>query len=597
MSVRIKDLPALAAVDIDPAVDVLAIEDISANITKKVAVDDLLSKAVRPLTITRVAPNGSDSDGARGGNPFLTIQAAINATQDGDIIEIAPQIQPNNFYPENIVIPPARTVVILRGSRFGTLINPVLGSAITWFPTGTSAFLELQDIEVLTQDPNPGIYALNMTASLATVASAVRTTNALFSSAVIQQFRSVIMQFSEVLTLLLLSDCRDATIKSCRLSGLTTISYDGATANLTRGIHRIVGSQLTGLFLAGQPFVRVEPSTNIDFNSTISGAVDGVFTTHLSPGRDYAPNVFIRGDITSNLSLTCDPIQGPPNARNIFNLSNTKLGNVVIGCSGVDPNATIQADVRGSSIGGLLTAGPSTTIDARGATAFGGFVSTAPTGTIDRSTGSVLGIPINLTTTHIPINPPLPLGSDYHVVWTSRFEDTVGGPNFSVGTKTNTGFDLVRIISTHTSDTVFTAFTLNSIAAGTYHIPPGHSTTTGLDISGFVVAVEGELKSLRVRHLSGGPPNAGLFVSYIVLVTPIVGPTVQVATTGNVPADANVNISTPTINHIVQVGDLVQVAIVLPAPLGDFLTDISATLAGTYALPATTAVDVTFIRP
>jgi hypothetical protein len=50
-----------------------------------------VSPANPPVTVTYVAPNGSDTTGQRGNPlaPFLTLQAAVNAALDGDTIVVA----------------------------------------------------------------------------------------------------------------------------------------------------------------------------------------------------------------------------------------------------------------------------------------------------------------------------------------------------------------------------------------------------------------------------------------------------------------------------------------------------------------------------
>jgi len=400
-----------------------------------------------PITTTYVAPNGSDATGVRGdiGSPFRTIQAALNAAQSGDIIEISPNTG-GAPYAENVTVPPGRLKTTLRGSVAGVAIQPAANAALTFAPTVNGASLEVSDLLLSTSLG----FALDFTgASLPgpLFQSKVRVTNCVMSSAQFISGDDVLVQDSSVTGgFLTVNNCKKVRIRNSDLLTLS-LTYDGASALLDRGSYTIEGTTVTALVIAGQPVV--------DFaaGSTCLGTTSGGMNTFLAGPRDYAPNIGLHGRFAFAVTLEFAPTQGVPNAINKANLCSGEFEDAVT-CECSAPDANHQVDVKGNNASFLangLIAGESTTIDARDACIVGGLVG-ANGGIIDRTYGTALtatllaGVPVT-----VAINPPLP-----NLLYQVDVEVSSTATDVQVSNKTVNGYDLTSVAGATAVRSTFT---------------------------------------------------------------------------------------------------------------------------------------------
>lgn len=107
-------------------------------------------------TVTWVAPNGDNATGERGNvlRPFLTIQAAINACQDGDSIFVAP----GNYAPFSV--PPDKSLTIVgQGAPQQTRIVSELPGCV-WNPDDSAPHtLMLENLWIQNNLPGPAVIA------------------------------------------------------------------------------------------------------------------------------------------------------------------------------------------------------------------------------------------------------------------------------------------------------------------------------------------------------------------------------------------------------------------------------------------------------
>jgi hypothetical protein len=112
-----------------------------------------VSPANPPETVTYVAPNGSDITGERGNPllPFATVQAALNASLDNDVVLLAP----GTYAP--VTIPPTLSVIGLKGMgvRNQAVIEAPPGtSPLTWIPDPGFRILALTDLTLRSNAPS-----------------------------------------------------------------------------------------------------------------------------------------------------------------------------------------------------------------------------------------------------------------------------------------------------------------------------------------------------------------------------------------------------------------------------------------------------------
>lgn len=391
-----------------------------------------------PSSVTYVAPNGSDTLGARGkiGKPFLTIQAAVTASQNGDVIVIAPKpfgVAPD--YDENIVIPPALRGLTLRGeSEFGVSIRPTAGAAITYVPAGTAGFLELHDLTVACQDGVSDAVAMSAPVPTRSGFTAVNCSLSKASLTEVRDVEDIAGNHGD----LALTNCRNVYVKASTLTRLTD-GFDGATTALPRGQHRYMDVLVTStISLVGQ--------IDAYFDKGCSQPADTAFqvlgTTRFAGGDDLGCRVTSHGQhgITT---ITVDP-----NAVGLTNLSAIDLQDAIINgalsvtLTGANPDASLlPVNARGANVTGDIN-GDRVAVDVRGGNVTGSLLD-ANGATFDRSMDQLGQVSATDAGVAVVIDPPLP-----NATYTVSLEYVAGvagsGLSCVVSAKTAAGFTVAH---------------------------------------------------------------------------------------------------------------------------------------------------------
>jgi hypothetical protein len=391
-----------------------------------------------PITTTYVCDvNGSNASGLRGdiGSPFKTVQAGLNACLDGDILEISPAAL-GAAYVESVTVPVGRKSVTIRGSAKGVVIRPVVGRGFFFFPSIPGSSLELQDITIQTADA--AAPAIEYDATTHEVGTSLRMTNVISGAVRVAAVQDALAQSCTVLDDVApgnfsVFDCQRFRLRSSTVQTSLLLGYNGATALLDRGEYFVdstdIGDDVT---VTGHPLVRFNSET------TCEAGLIGALTTYLVGPRDYAPNIEVDGQVKGSTTLVYSPLSMAATARNRADLSRGDfLSSVAIRCSAPDPVARVSVKAHAANFAGGLSAGESTTIDARNSSLTGGVVGLA-NGIIDRTYeetfGTLVGAGPPVT---VPISPPLPNAS--YIV---DIEQVSGAATVFVVAKTVSGYDL-----------------------------------------------------------------------------------------------------------------------------------------------------------
>lgn len=393
-----------------------------------------------PVSVTYVAPNGSDTLGSRGkiGKPFLTIQAAITASQSGDVIVVAPKPATAPDYNENLVIPPAILGLTIRGeTKIGVSIRPTTGAALTYVPSGTEGFLELHDLTIACQD---GVSdAVAMSSPLPT-RSAFTAVDCAIGQMTLTEVRDVedLVGNHGVVTF---TNCTNVSVRGSKCGRLGD-GFDGASTALPRGQHRYEGVLVT---------------------STISlvGQIDAYFDAGCSQPSDAAFGVsgstrFAGGDdlgcrVTSHGQHGITTITVDPNAVGLTNLSAIDLQGAIINgalsvtLTGVNPDASLlPVNARGANVTGDIN-GDRVAVDVRGGDVTGALLA-ANGATFDRTLDLLAQVSADDAGVAVAISPPLP-NANYTV--SLEYVSGAAGSGLAcvVSAKTASGFTVAHAVA------------------------------------------------------------------------------------------------------------------------------------------------------
>lgn len=393
--------------------------------------------AVSPITVTYVAPNGSNATGQRGSisRPFATIQAAVTASQSGDVIVIAPKPAAAPDYNENIVIPPALTALTLRGeSRFGVSIRPTVGAAVTYVPSGTAGLLELHDLTIACQDGTSDAVAMSAPLPARSSFTAVDCAIGQMTITEVRDVEDVVGTHGTVT----FTNCTNVAVKGSTIGRLGD-GFDGATTALPRGQHRYEGVTITStISLIGQ----IDAFFDGGCSQPTGAAFQVAGTTRFAGGDDLGCKVTTRGQHgTTTISVD-------PNAVGLTDLSAidiqhaTFVSSVSVTLTAANPDASLlPVEARGANIDGALTADRAA-VDARGAN-ITGVLTGLNGGTVDRLLDTRAQVNADDAGVAVTIDPPLP-NANYSV--SLEYVGGVAGSGLScvVSAKTATGFTVAH---------------------------------------------------------------------------------------------------------------------------------------------------------
>jgi len=395
------------------------------------AMDQLLSGGpsgplTSPITVTYVASNGSDVTGTRGNitKPFLTIQAAINASLSGDVIDVAPSGPPGTLYNENLVVPAAFTELTLRGPA---LVSPATGVALTYHPTGVSGILNLDTITIETRDPGGpgGVNALDVSGT-ASAGAEVFVDGCTLGRGKFEDLVTASFYDTEIVGVPVFVNNEDISVVACIVEGLPggegggakpmAVTYDDTVAIRVRGLTSIKGSVLRGgLKLSGEPLVIADQATLIEsppglFNFAIDATGLGITV-------NYGPDVTVQGSVFGPCQFTFAPTVGA--TKNVANFSGADFSDTVtVEVSAPDPSPA-RVKALNSIFRSIVTVGESTELEASNASILAALVGVG-SGAANRpvSVASIALPGLMAAPVLIPLSPPM-VDNFYQVVISS----------------------------------------------------------------------------------------------------------------------------------------------------------------------------------
>lgn len=308
-----------------------------------------------------VAKNGSNTTGARNTlNPFLTIQAAVDAAQDGDIVIVQP-----GRYVENVVVPAARGNLTIQGSgRYVTEIMPAAGIGLLWNPTGLNSTLNVRGLTIL----SAGTKGISSNPAGAAAFSGTLAVQDCFLSGTSDGFE-LLSGGAAVLTNCMVAngtrlvDCASARIEDCRLANVEATVASPLAAGLVHTGYVLRDTTLSGtLTQSALAIVDADTAVNvatytgsIDTNLANSGALTfqgraATFTLNL-PGETIPVNLrgARLGVVTVDLVNAASP--------DTIDARGASVDNLTLASTGAQ---ALVFDVRGGSIG-IVTAAPANT--------------------------------------------------------------------------------------------------------------------------------------------------------------------------------------------------------------------------------------------
>jgi hypothetical protein len=271
----------------------------------------------QPASLIWVATNGDDATGERGNldRPFASVQAAVDAAQQGDSVLISP-----GDYFENVTIPPTLSMTLAGLGEIGFVrIAPPSGSALVFNPDADNQ-LSLRNLELISSDPVPAVL-INATAPV---------NSAVFSARdVVAQSAGAAAVFASGLEFYYVSGCfGDFSFEEC--NGGYIFSLNGAfsdvvseptPANVSRNLTEVTGARMPVATVAGNARVEFTASCFadlIDHGSLgfLAAAGEMVFRgecrfTTLAALSDLARFDFRASEITGELifaNLSANPI-------------------------------------------------------------------------------------------------------------------------------------------------------------------------------------------------------------------------------------------------------------------------------------------------
>jgi len=220
----------------------------------------------QPAPYLWVAPNGSDTTGARGniGAPFATVGAAIRAAQDGDTVLIAPGTYPA-VGPTDFPVAVVNLTLLGMGSPQTCILSSANSAAFNVSAGLAAESITVRNLGFVTTNPgssafiavgpgvgipnNSRITAQNCTFS-APLAPAFIATNLL--AAVLEGCSGSVQ----------VTDCNGGLCEGHKAGDVTVNVADPVPAHVTRDVFRVQGSTPGIVSATGQAFLDVDAATS-----------------------------------------------------------------------------------------------------------------------------------------------------------------------------------------------------------------------------------------------------------------------------------------------------------------------------------------------
>ena len=389
--------------------------------------DRVTPSTLVPLPTTSfVAPGGNDGTAQRGQieAPFLTVGAAVTASQSGDAIYVSPGV-----YPENIdiaVLNPTLASLTIFGAGNDSQID-----SIAWVCPAEATYLRVANLRLAGAGPN-GSFFVDGTASeqemrvegeFVTLARGGLLFG-VFAGKLDGIVTEVAFPLGGALTI---SDCGDVYVGGDSvLNGGLTLSFTNA-AVISRGVYTVKESTVFGfdfigeppthlpaLLLLGHPNVYVDPSVRlVSGDSKNSISVDGS-ALDVDLDNEIGPDITIQARCDARVLLVFAPVEGTA-AVNACDLSRGQFrSDVLVSVSAPDPLTTTYVTAHNASFLSGVQAGQSTVFDIRESYFLQDnlFQALGSDGTIDRDQHTVEAgfdgaAPFQTTITFVP---PFPAG-------------------------------------------------------------------------------------------------------------------------------------------------------------------------------------------
>jgi hypothetical protein len=387
-----------------------------------------------------VAKNGNNATALRNrlDKPFLTVQAAVNASLPGDVIHVFP-----GQYAEEVILPTFPTVMDLTiegdapvndQRSAATIIDGGVLPALFWANgAGNVALANISLVRAVGD-------SLFVTGDVGSTRTELSVENVFASQFHLDRLSSINitdLRDNSAATSRLI-DCGSMDVDGLRCRGDLSVRYNQATstASMVRGGYRFTDARVSGVMdLNGHPNVVCDGSCHVD------GGITGSFTYNIAPA--LAPSFVFSGTSGSNVNLSFPSQTGIPRSFCDFSGANV-TGQFA--CSAVPSLIPTTVVAAGSKFSNGVVAGDAIAMDIRGTTVPQLLMACAGTGTLDRDSHSFSGEVVSaiggslLPFLGIAATPiPFPLGAAYAVT-----DSTINATN-PVGVLLKTQFNFTAV--------------------------------------------------------------------------------------------------------------------------------------------------------
>ena len=341
------------------------------------AIASITALAAGIANIVYVSKGGNDSTGVRGSivHPFLTVQAAMNAAQTGDVVLVGP-----GLYNEAVTWPSVAGIRLVGSGRDSTIISQNSARPIQFTNSFTYNDVVIQDLTLTTFSATVGFsysQAGAVTASFVTPLVfrnvAFNFTGAVTNAIQIYIANTVVFENCQFIgtsgaQVTYLKNCGTVTVRGCDLKDLQVdYDYSSTVPSLGRGVVSVYGTRLTVLTVNFNASVFCDEATYcqristalvdnmssllnglLQFLGTCDGNADLLFTcTHSSTTFFKCAGALF----TAGGTLNCAAVdEGTSSFRGVI-----ALAGAVVDALSVGP--WCNAFARGASIGSINNSG------------------------------------------------------------------------------------------------------------------------------------------------------------------------------------------------------------------------------------------------
>lgn len=311
--------------------------------------------STQPISVTYVAPNGNDATGQRGNydQPFLTIDAALAAMQQGDTLMLAPGEYAPCEVPSGL-----QCTLIGMGSPRDTSVRIVStgGAALSWSPVGVDS-LTLRNIRLQTTDA--GAFALEALGDGVTNFAVFVAENCKFFSAATAAAICFSLDRAELKGCegnVVLTDCNSGLVEDLAGGDLFLEVAEPIPAPVFHTGYVVKGSQIGFLTQADNARVEADQTTRATFVSTRAGAAPvGPVGRLYYHGEAEDMNLVIDEGVSTRIQLQEANVTGTAILTSTATVSDSVIdarganfSSVLMGDSGAGVQFVI--DLRGGSI-------------------------------------------------------------------------------------------------------------------------------------------------------------------------------------------------------------------------------------------------------